>query len=109
MEGNVITSDVISIIEKRKQRAAARRRQRDSQKLNNPEKYEQAKLKNRLSTSKYDNNKRVQSVKKSDAERTVDKQLKAAFRWKQRQRKRIKYLGLTLANDEGRGIVVTEK
>ena len=109
MEGNALITVEKLCIEKRKTGAAARRRQRLKQKLNSPEKYELAKLKNRLSTAKYARNKRLHSLNVSAAEVIADKRLKALSRWKQRQRKRIEYFWLPVVNKEGKRTVVNEK
>ena len=110
MERNAMTSDEILILEQRKDRAAARKRQREAQKLYSPEKYNQAKLNNRLSTAKYAKRKRVHCQKTmSGDEITVDKQLKAVSRWKQRQRRRMQYFGLSVTQNEGTATFVDEK
>ena len=109
MEGNALITVEKLCIEKRKTGAAARRRQRLKQKLNSPEKYELAKLKNRLSTAKYARNKRLHSLNVSAAEVIADKRLKALSRWKQRQRKKNRILWVTSSKQRGKRTVVNEK
>ena len=68
----------------RRNRAAVRKIQRVSQQQQNPVKYEQVKLNNRLSTAKYDKKKREKRNLMSKEEVVADKLLKAEARTRQR-------------------------
>ena len=105
MKGNAITTVDVFSFERLKKKAAARRRQRQAQRLVSPEKYERAKINNRLSTAKYDEKKRMNRHTLPTVEVRDDKKWKAASRWSQRQREKIAYFGLEVNDEEGKGAV----
>ena len=79
---------------KKRANAEARRRQRAKQRIQQPAKFEDAKLSNRMSTAKHDEKKRIKRLLMSKEERVADLRLKAQAKRQQRMKKKMVILEL---------------